>query len=98
MEAIKELVKIGLGVSVLAEWVARAELAEGSLVWLGLPGPRLRRTWSVATTDRPLTLAEQTFVGLCAAVAGQVAPSDAPGAVERLGRAPASGMRGRVTG
>jgi len=31
MEAIKELVKLGLGVSILAPWVARKELAEGSL-------------------------------------------------------------------
>ena len=66
MEAIKELVKMGLGVGVTAPWVARPETAERSLVWLPLPGGRLRRTWSVAAaTDRELTVAEQTFVGLC---------------------------------
>ena len=70
MEAIKELVKMGLGVGVAAPWVARAEVAERSLVWLPLPGGRLRRTWSVAApATRGLTVAEQTFVGLCQDVA-----------------------------
>ncbi len=32
MEAIKELVKIGLGVGVLADWLVRKEIAENSLV------------------------------------------------------------------
>ncbi len=70
MEAIKELVKMGLGVGVVARWVARPELAERSLVWLPLPGGRLVRTWSVATpAGREPTVAEQTFVGLCQDVA-----------------------------
>ncbi len=70
MEAIKELVKMGLGVGVAAAWVARPEIAERSLVWLPLPGGRLRRTWSVAAAAaRELTVAEQTFVGLCQDVA-----------------------------
>ena len=70
MEAIKELVKMGLGVGVTAVWVARPELAERSLVWLPLPGGRLTRTWAVAAAaGRDLTVAEQTFVGLCQDVA-----------------------------
>ena len=36
MEAIKELVKLGLGVSILAPWIARREIDEGSLVALSL--------------------------------------------------------------
>ena len=36
MEAIKELAKIGVGVGVIAPWVARQELAAGSLVALPL--------------------------------------------------------------
>jgi DNA-binding transcriptional LysR family regulator len=31
MEAIKELVKLGLGLSIVAPWVAQKELADGSL-------------------------------------------------------------------
>ncbi len=70
MEAIKELAKVGVGAGVLAPWVARRELAEGSLVSLPLPGGRLRRVWGVGhLRGRRLSLAEETFVGLCDAVA-----------------------------
>ena len=68
--AIKELVKLGLGVSVTAEWVARPEVAEKSLVLLPVPGGRLRRQWCVASlAGRKLSVAEQTFIGLCQNVA-----------------------------
>jgi DNA-binding transcriptional LysR family regulator len=66
MEAIKELVKLGLGVSVVARWIARSEIAERSLVWLPLPGGRLKRSWCIATpSGKKLSVAEQTFIGLC---------------------------------
>lgn len=66
MEAIKELVKIGLGVAVLAPWIAQAELASGALVALPLGKRKLTRTWGVAyARERTLSLAEQTFIGLC---------------------------------
>ncbi len=66
MEAIKELVKIGLGAGVLAPWIARAELENGTLVSLPLGPRRLRRSWGVAhLAGRRLALAEETFVGLC---------------------------------
>ena len=66
MEAIKELVKIGLGAGVFAPWIARAELQSGSLVSLPLGGRKLRRHWGVAhLKGRRLALAEETFVGLC---------------------------------
>jgi len=66
IEAIKELVKLGLGVSVAGRWTAQAEIEDGSLVWLRLPGRSVRRTWAVAVqAARTLSLAEQTFIGLC---------------------------------
>jgi DNA-binding transcriptional LysR family regulator len=69
MEAIKELVKIGLGAGVFAPWIARAELESGSLVSLPLGVRRLRRHWGVAhLKGRRLALAEETFVGLCQSV------------------------------
>jgi DNA-binding transcriptional LysR family regulator len=69
MEAIKELAKIGLGVGVLAAWIARAELEKGSLVSVPLGSRKLRRRWSVAyLKGRRLALAEETFVGLCESV------------------------------
>ena len=72
MEAIKELVKIGLGVGVLAPWVARAELAAGALVSLPLGQRQLRRRWGVVSLkSRRLSLGEETFVGLCQTVTAE---------------------------
>jgi DNA-binding transcriptional LysR family regulator len=69
MEAIKELVKIGVGVGVLAPWIGRAELESGAFVSLPLGPRRLRRKWAVAhLKGRRLALAEETFVGLCESV------------------------------
>jgi DNA-binding transcriptional LysR family regulator len=74
MEAIKELVKIGLGVGVLAPWVARAEIATGALVALPLGKRKLRRRWGVAyLRGRRLSLGEETFVGLCQTVTEEFA-------------------------
>jgi DNA-binding transcriptional LysR family regulator len=65
MEAIKELVKIGLGVGVLAPWIAREELHSGALVSFPLGRRKLKRKWGVAYLHgRRLPLAEETFVGL----------------------------------
>ena len=69
MEAIKELVKLGLGVSILAPWIARAELEAQSLVTLPLGRRKLKRRWAVLQLKgkRP-SLAEETFIGLCRSV------------------------------
>ena len=70
MEAIKELVKLGLGAGILAPWIASAELASGTLVSLPLGVRKLRRQWCVAYwKGRRLALAEEIFVGLCETVA-----------------------------
>jgi len=70
MEAIKELVKIGLGVSILAPWIAQAEIEEGSLVALPLGRRKLKRRWGLAYwQSRRLSLPEETFAGLCKSVA-----------------------------
>jgi len=69
MDAIKELVKIGVGVGVLAPWIARAELESGALIDFPLGRRRLRRTWGVAyLRGRRLPLGEETFIGLCRSV------------------------------
>lgn len=66
IEAIKELVKLGLGVSVAGRWTTRVDVNAGSLIWLPTPGARLKRSWCIAhTAGRTLSLAEQTFSGLC---------------------------------
>jgi LysR family transcriptional regulator, low CO2-responsive transcriptional regulator len=80
MEAIKELVKIGLGVGVLAPWVARSELAAGALVSLPLGKRKLRRRWGVASLrGRRLSLGEETFVGLCQSVTEAFTRPGSPG-------------------
>jgi DNA-binding transcriptional LysR family regulator len=77
MEAIKELVKLGLGVSIVARWIARQEIQDGSLAWLRLPGGPVKRNWCVARSPgRALSLAEQTFQSLCES-AGSVLQRDA---------------------
>ena len=68
MEAIKELVKLGLGVSILAPWIARKELETGELVSLPLGKRKLKRAWGILHwRGRRLTMAEETFINLCRA-------------------------------
>ncbi len=66
MEATKELVKLGLGISILAPWIAQQELEEGSPVTLPLGRRKLQRQWGVLHwRGKRLNLAEETFIGLC---------------------------------
>ena len=70
IEAIKELVKLGLGVSILAPWTCRKELEEGSLATLPLGRRKLKRQWGILHwRGRRFSLAEETFIGLCVEVA-----------------------------
>lgn len=72
MDAIKELVKIGVGVGILAPWIAKPELESRALVSFPLGRKRLRRTWGVAhLRGRRLPLGEETFIGLCRSVSEQ---------------------------
>jgi len=73
MEAIKELVKLGLGVSIMAPWTARKELGEKSLIALPLGKRKLKRRWGMLHwRGRRLSLAEETFIGLCESVCGKI--------------------------
>lgn len=66
IETIKQLVKLNLGVSVLATWIARAELKEGSLVAMPLGRRKLRREWGfLYLRGKNLSLVESEFVRLC---------------------------------
>ena len=59
MSAIKELVKLGLGVTILAPWVAQNELTKKSLVALPLGRRKLKRQWGVLYwKERPMGWAE----------------------------------------
>lgn len=62
----RNFVKPGLGVGILAPWVAQKELTEGSLVALPPGRRRLTRQWGVLhARGRRLSLTEETFIGLC---------------------------------
>jgi LysR family transcriptional regulator, low CO2-responsive transcriptional regulator len=66
MEATKELVKLGLGVSILAPWITQKEIEEGSLAALPLGRRKLQRDWGILHWQgKQLNLAEETFIGLC---------------------------------
>ena len=66
MEATKELVKLGIGVSILAPWIARREIDDGSLLPLPLGPRKLPRRWGILHfKGKGLNLAEETFIGLC---------------------------------
>jgi len=68
MDAIKELVKLGLGVSIIAPWIAARELQEKSVVALPLGRRKLKRNWGIVhRRNRRLTMAEETFIALCKA-------------------------------
>jgi DNA-binding transcriptional LysR family regulator len=70
MEATKELVKLGLGIGILAPWVAEKEIGDGSLVTLPLGRKKLQRRWGILhSRGRRLSLAEETFIGLCESAA-----------------------------
>ncbi len=76
MEAIKELVKLGHGVSILAPWTLRKELKDMSLLTLPLGRRKLVRRWGVLYwRGRRLSLAEETFIGLCESVGERLGES-----------------------
>ena len=79
MEATKELVKLGLGVSILSPWVAKKELEEGSLVALPLGRKKLQRRWGILHGHgKRLNLAEETFIGLCESATAPLRTSRQP--------------------
>jgi LysR family transcriptional regulator, low CO2-responsive transcriptional regulator len=66
MEAIKELVKAGIGISILAPWVAEKEIAERSLSAFPLGKRKLKRQWGVLHWRNPnLPLPLTQFVEAC---------------------------------
>ena len=68
MNAIKEMVKLNLGVSVLAPWVAEPELSRGCLKMRPMGTKPLRRRWTAAyLPSRRLGLVEERFLSLCRA-------------------------------
>ena len=74
MSAIKELVKLGLGITILAPWIAREELAKKKLIALPLGRRKLKRQWGLLYwKGRTMGWAEETFVKLCRSGTAQFA-------------------------
>jgi LysR family transcriptional regulator, low CO2-responsive transcriptional regulator len=66
MQAIKEMAKLGIGIGVLAPWVAAREIAEGSLKIVPITNPSIEREWGVFhSPKRAPSLVEEAFIGLC---------------------------------
>lgn len=66
VSAIKEMVRLSLGVSVLAPWVVDAELTRGTLVMRPLGARPLRRRWVIShLRNRRLSVVEERFSRLC---------------------------------
>ena len=64
--AITELLKLNLGISVLAPWTVEQELTRKTLKMRPLGAKPLRRQWSAITlATRRMTLAEENFCRLC---------------------------------
>jgi DNA-binding transcriptional LysR family regulator len=66
IEAIKEMVKLNLGVAVLAPWTTVRELKKGTLRMRTLGARTLKRKWAmISRHGRRLSLIEETFCKLC---------------------------------
>ncbi|MCC5788170.1 MAG: LysR family transcriptional regulator [Opitutales bacterium] len=66
MQAIKDFVRIGLGISFLPPWMLKPESHTASLVALSLGSRKVLRPWGISTLrGKKLTLMEDTFCGLC---------------------------------
>ena len=64
--AIIELVKLGLGVSVMAPWTVGQELTRGTLMMRPLGPKALYRRWSIISlASRRTSLVEESFCRLC---------------------------------
>lgn len=85
-DAIKQFIRLGLGVGILPEWAARSELDSGLLCSVPLGRRRLRRTWCVLhSKQRRSSMAEDLFANLCRTVARDLM-SPAPAKKRALAR------------
>ena len=62
-EASKELIKVGMGVGLLADWAVDAEVKRGELKSLPLGSKKLNRTWGISVRKgRKINKAERIFI------------------------------------
>lgn len=66
MQAIKEMAKLGIGVGIVAPWVAAREIDDHSLKVVDIDEPGIEREWGVFhSPKREPSLVEEAFIGLC---------------------------------
>jgi DNA-binding transcriptional LysR family regulator len=62
-EASKELIKVGMGVGILANWAVEEEVQRGELVSLSLGVKKMSRTWGISVRKgRKLNKSERMFM------------------------------------
>lgn len=70
MAAIKEMARLGMGVGLLAPWIAREELASGTLITKPLPWKHADRRWGLySAQSSPSSMAETVLFGIIQDVA-----------------------------
>jgi LysR family transcriptional regulator, low CO2-responsive transcriptional regulator len=74
MQAIREMAKLGIGVGIVAPWVAAREVEEGSLCHISIPGAGIEREWGAFhSPKKEPSLVEEAFIGLCGMAFGMMA-------------------------
>lgn len=69
MGAIKEMAKVGVGVGIVAPWIAQDEIDNGELVALPLGIAARRRSWGLVCHEgRQLNMVEEDFLRICRTV------------------------------
>ena len=62
-EAAKELIKVGMGIGVMADWAVEKEARDSELISLPLGRKKLLRTWGISVRKgRKLNKAERIFM------------------------------------
>jgi LysR family transcriptional regulator, low CO2-responsive transcriptional regulator len=65
-DAIKQFVRLDLGIGILPRWISAQEVKQGLLVGLPLGRRQLRRRWGVLRSKaRKLSFAENVFTNIC---------------------------------
>lgn len=82
-EAIKQFVRLDMGVGIFPPWIAAAEIEGGALATLPLGRRWLARTWGIAVPrGRKHTFVENVFIGICRRVVEDTISSPRAGGIE----------------
>lgn len=82
LDAIREMVKLSMGVAIMPAWVAAADVAAGHIVVLPLAGKKLARRWGIAhRKGRRLSHGEETFINLCTSAGNELTSGKSEGPI-----------------